>query len=101
MNRRAFIQSLAASAGLAAVPSFAGISAVHEPIEFIVRRMNHDSVTAVAAKWMNPHGVLVRKAVRFDDAAAEAAGFSGDEMLSAARDVLRAWYRDVGSLKTR
>ena len=88
MTRRIFLKTIAALAGIAAVPALGHVVNVPEPV-WVVNNFDLDYSTGVAAKW--PDGT--RHAV-----AMYGIGKPSKKEISYCKQALRQWYKEKHGL---
>ena len=92
ITRRSFLKSLAALAGISAVPSLGVLLPANtEPVKWIVEENDYNNILGVSARWANG----LRNAVMVNWPADEHREFA----IESCKQALRQWYVERGTLK--
>jgi hypothetical protein len=97
MNRRSLLKLICASVGLSAVPRFSADLKLYEPVRWVTAEFTYGTEFGVAGEWFQ-NGKMLRHAFKFPTPY----GISEKmrkSLIADAKNVLRAWYRDVGRKK--
>ena len=99
MDRRRFLKSLAAVAGITVIPSL-GIKLPQyaEPIKWIVEEHNYSFTLAVAGQW-GTGSAMVRHAVQIDMFTAMNFGMDKKKSIAYCKQMLRQWYCERHGLR--